>query len=113
MTAFSTGILGREIKTHRILEFGMRPRRHRAEWTKEPLTALSNSLNLGVTTLELDTHLTEDGRVIVWDDDAFQANKCLGTPDATAGDPEFPMGATAWPSCPWRRSRRPIAASFS
>ncbi|WP_396020163.1 glycerophosphodiester phosphodiesterase family protein [Arthrobacter sp. ISL-69] len=45
------------------------PRSHRGgrgEWTEESLAAFGNSLRLGVTTLELDTHLTEDGKVIVW-----------------------------------------------
>jgi glycerophosphoryl diester phosphodiesterase len=62
----------------------------RGEWTEESLAAFSNSLALGVTTLELDTHLTEDGKVVVWHDDTIQANKCIDTAPATAGDPEFP-----------------------
>ena len=62
----------------------------RGEWTEESLAAFANSLALGVTTLELDTHLTEDGKVIVWHDDTIQATKCLDTAPATAGDPEFP-----------------------
>ncbi|VXC50618.1 Glycerophosphoryl diester phosphodiesterase [Arthrobacter sp. 9AX] len=62
----------------------------RGEWTEESLAAFSNSLALGVTTLELDTHLTEDGKVVVWHDDTIQANKCADTAPATAGDPQFP-----------------------
>ncbi|WP_457966008.1 glycerophosphodiester phosphodiesterase [Arthrobacter sp. D1-29] len=62
----------------------------RGEWTEESLAAFANSLALGVTTLELDTHLTEDGKVIVWHDDTIQATKCADTVPATAGDPEFP-----------------------
>lgn len=62
----------------------------RGEWTEESLAAFANSLALGVTTLELDTHLTEDGKVIVWHDDTIQANKCADTAPTTAGDPEFP-----------------------
>lgn len=62
----------------------------RGEWTEESLAAFTNSLALGVTTLELDTHLTEDGKVIVWHDDTISATKCLDTAPATAGDPEFP-----------------------
>lgn len=62
----------------------------RGEWTEESLAAFTNSLALGVTTLELDTHLTEDGKVIVWHDDTIQAGKCLDTAPATAGDAEFP-----------------------
>ncbi|WP_052690599.1 glycerophosphodiester phosphodiesterase family protein [Pseudarthrobacter chlorophenolicus] len=62
----------------------------RGEWTEESLAAFSNSLKLGVTTLELDTHLTKDGKIIVWHDDTIQANKCADTAPATAGDLEFP-----------------------
>jgi glycerophosphoryl diester phosphodiesterase len=62
----------------------------RGEWTEESLAAFTKSLALGVTTLELDTHLTEDGKVIVWHDDTIQAGKCKDTAAATATDPEFP-----------------------
>jgi glycerophosphoryl diester phosphodiesterase len=62
----------------------------RGEWTEESLAAFANSLELGVTTLELDTHLTEDGRVVVWHDDTIQANKCADTAPAAPGDAEFP-----------------------
>jgi glycerophosphoryl diester phosphodiesterase len=62
----------------------------RGQWTEESLGAFANSLKLGVSTLELDTHLTEDGKVIVWHDDAIQANKCQDTAPATPGDVEYP-----------------------
>ncbi|MDQ0617258.1 glycerophosphodiester phosphodiesterase family protein [Arthrobacter globiformis] len=62
----------------------------RGEWTEESLAAFANSLKLGVSTLELDTHLTEDGKVIVWHDDTMQANKCADTAPAKPNDPEFP-----------------------
>ncbi|MFC9351480.1 glycerophosphodiester phosphodiesterase family protein [Arthrobacter sp. NPDC057013] len=62
----------------------------RGEWTEESLAAFANSLKLGVSTLELDTHLTEDGKVIVWHDDTMQANKCVDTAPVTPNDPEFP-----------------------
>lgn len=62
----------------------------RGEWTEESLGAFANSLTLGVSTLELDTHLTEDGKVIVWHDDAIQAAKCADTAPATPGDADFP-----------------------
>lgn len=62
----------------------------RGEWTEESLAAFGNSLRLGVTTLELDTHLTEDGKVIVWHDDTIQAGKCLDTAPSTPGDAEYP-----------------------
>ncbi|MCU1532352.1 MAG: glycerophosphodiester phosphodiesterase [Arthrobacter sp.] len=62
----------------------------RGEWTEESLASFANSLKLGVTTLELDTHLTEDGKVIVWHDDTIQAGKCRDTAPAAPGDAEFP-----------------------
>ncbi len=62
----------------------------RGEWTEESLAAFANSLKLGVTTLELDTHLTSDGKVIVWHDDTIQADKCRDTAPATPGDANFP-----------------------
>ncbi|MDQ0822418.1 glycerophosphoryl diester phosphodiesterase [Arthrobacter sp. V4I6] len=62
----------------------------RGEWTEESLAAFAHSLKLGVTTLELDTHLTSDGKVIVWHDDTIQADKCRDTAPAVPGDPGFP-----------------------
>ena len=62
----------------------------RGENTEESLAAFAHSLELGVTTLELDTHLTEDGKVIVWHDDVIQPEKCADTDAASYGDPEYP-----------------------
>ncbi|MET3951047.1 glycerophosphodiester phosphodiesterase family protein [Arthrobacter sp. UYEF36] len=62
----------------------------RGEWTEESLAAFANSLRLGVSTLELDTHLTADGKIIVWHDDTIQADKCRDTAPAASGDPGFP-----------------------
>jgi glycerophosphoryl diester phosphodiesterase len=62
----------------------------RGEWTEESLAAFANSLKLGVTTLELDTHLTSDRKVIVWHDDTIQADKCRDTAPATPGDAQYP-----------------------
>lgn len=62
----------------------------RAEWTESSTAAFANSLELGVTTLELDTHLTEDDVVMVWHDDTIQPEKCRDTAPVTPGDPEFP-----------------------
>jgi glycerophosphoryl diester phosphodiesterase len=88
----STASLNSGIKTNeRNGSFDLQAHRGgRGEWTEESLAAFSNSLQLGVTTLELDTHLTEDGKVIVWHDDTIQANKCIDTAPATPGDAEFP-----------------------
>ncbi|GAA1348089.1 glycerophosphodiester phosphodiesterase family protein [Arthrobacter roseus] len=62
----------------------------RGEWTEESLAAFANSLELGVSTLELDTHLTQDGKVVVWHDDVLTPAKCADTAPAFDGDPEFP-----------------------
>lgn len=62
----------------------------RGEYTEESLTAFAHSLELGVTTLELDTHLTEDGKVIVWHDDVIMPEKCRDTAPAQPADPEYP-----------------------
>ncbi len=62
----------------------------RGEWTEESLAAFGNSLQLGVTTLELDTHLSEDGKIVVWHDDRIQPEKCRDTAPVTIGDVDFP-----------------------
>ena len=62
----------------------------RGELTEESMAAFANSLKLGVTTLELDTHLTADGKVIIWHDDTIQSDKCQDTAPATPGDAAFP-----------------------
>ncbi|MDF9751585.1 glycerophosphodiester phosphodiesterase family protein [Arthrobacter sp. ES3-54] len=62
----------------------------RGQWTEESLAAFANSLKLGVTTFELDTHLTSDGKVIIWHDDTIQADKCRNTAPATPGDTQYP-----------------------
>ena len=62
----------------------------RGEYTEESLTAFRHSLELGVSTLELDTHLSEDGAVVVWHDDTIQTEKCRDTAPVTSGDPDFP-----------------------
>lgn len=58
--------------------------------TESTLRAFANALELGVTTLELDTQLTEDGYVIVTHDRQVLAHRCQDTAPAFANDPEFP-----------------------
>lgn len=62
----------------------------RGQWTEESLTAFARSLELGVSTLELDTHLSSDNQVVVWHDDIMTSSKCADTAPAFAGDPAFP-----------------------
>lgn len=62
----------------------------RGEWTEQSRLAFENSLELGVTTLELDVVITEDGVPLVWHDPTIQADKCDDTAPVTADDPEYP-----------------------
>ncbi|WP_105036079.1 glycerophosphodiester phosphodiesterase family protein [Cryobacterium aureum] len=66
----------------------------RGEHTEESLVAFAASLQLGVSTLELDTHLTRDDAVVVWHDDVLTATKCRDTAAAFRGDPQFPYAGS-------------------
>lgn len=48
------------------------------------------AVRLGVTTLELDTQVTRDGKVVVTHDRATNPGVCTDTEPATPGDPQFP-----------------------
>nr|WP_218566597.1 glycerophosphodiester phosphodiesterase family protein [Vallicoccus soli] len=54
------------------------------------LPAFANALELGVSTLELDVQITEDGQAVVTHDRQVSAAKCRDTAPAVPGDPEFP-----------------------
>ena len=54
------------------------------------LPAFAKALELGVSTLELDTQITQDGVAVVTHDRKVNGSKCLDTTPATAGDPEYP-----------------------
>jgi glycerophosphoryl diester phosphodiesterase len=58
--------------------------------TESTLEAFSRALEIGVTTLELDVRLTEDGQAVVTHDRRVSAIKCRDTRAAVPGDPEFP-----------------------
>jgi glycerophosphoryl diester phosphodiesterase len=62
----------------------------RGETTEESLRAFAKSLELGVSTLELDVVLTEDRQPLVWHDPRIEATKCSDTAPAFPGDPEYP-----------------------
>ncbi|WP_231975943.1 glycerophosphodiester phosphodiesterase [Mycobacterium sp. E2462] len=62
----------------------------RGETTEESLRAYAKSLELGVSTLELDVVLTADGQPLVWHDPTIEAQKCSDTGPAFAGDPQYP-----------------------
>ncbi|MDN6323792.1 MAG: glycerophosphodiester phosphodiesterase [Corynebacterium sp.] len=50
----------------------------RGEYTEESVAAFDHALDRGVTTLELDVHLSADGVPVVWHDASIQADKCTG-----------------------------------
>jgi glycerophosphoryl diester phosphodiesterase len=54
------------------------------------LPAFANGLKVGVSTLELDVQITEDGQAVVTHDRKIDARKCQDTAPAAPGDPEFP-----------------------
>lgn len=59
-------------------------------FTESTLEGFGNALELGVTTLELDTQVTADGAVVVTHDRQISAAKCRDTAPTVPGDPEFP-----------------------
>ncbi|MEU6040136.1 glycerophosphodiester phosphodiesterase family protein [Actinomadura sp. NPDC047616] len=54
------------------------------------LPAFANALRLGVSTLELDVQITEDGQAVVTHDRRVDGRKCQDTGPAAPGDPEYP-----------------------
>lgn len=62
----------------------------RGETTEESLRAFAKSLELGVSTLELDIVLTKDRQPLVWHDPRIDETKCADTAPAFPGDPMYP-----------------------
>ncbi len=58
--------------------------------TEESLAAYAHSLELGVSTLELDIGLTADKVPMVWHDPTIQSDKCADTAPAFPDDPKYP-----------------------
>ncbi|PRX47618.1 glycerophosphoryl diester phosphodiesterase [Prauserella shujinwangii] len=54
------------------------------------LDAFARAMELGVTTLELDIQITEDGRDVITHDRRINPAKCADTAPVTPGDPEYP-----------------------
>jgi glycerophosphoryl diester phosphodiesterase len=54
------------------------------------LGAFGNAMQLGVSTLELDVQITEDGTAVVTHDRQISPIKCQDTAPAFPGDPEYP-----------------------
>ena len=58
--------------------------------TESSIASFSHALEMGVTTLELDTQVTKDGQVVVTHDRQISKNKCLDVAPVTGGDPMYP-----------------------
>lgn len=58
--------------------------------TESTLEGFAKAIELGVTTLELDTQVTEDGAVVITHDRQISRQKCEDTAPAFEGDPEYP-----------------------
>src|SRR6266545_3403521 len=58
--------------------------------SESTLSSFGNGIRLGVSTLELDIQITEDGQAVVTHDRRVDGTKCSDTAPATPDDPEFP-----------------------
>jgi glycerophosphoryl diester phosphodiesterase len=58
--------------------------------TEESLQGFANAMRLGVSTLELDTQVTKDQKVVVNHDRQVSTQKCQDTGPAFPGDPAYP-----------------------
>ncbi len=58
--------------------------------TEESLEGFAKAMHLGVSTLELDTQITRDEKVVVNHDRRVSAEKCRDTAPVAPGDPMYP-----------------------
>ncbi|MGZ4436949.1 MAG: glycerophosphodiester phosphodiesterase family protein [Nocardioidaceae bacterium] len=54
------------------------------------LPSFRRAIELGVSTLELDVQITQDGQAVITHDRQVNGKKCEDTGPATPGDPEYP-----------------------
>jgi glycerophosphoryl diester phosphodiesterase len=62
----------------------------RGQATGESLRAFAKSLELGVSTLELDVNITRDRQPLVWHDPIIDPQQCSDRGPAFTGDPSYP-----------------------
>ncbi len=62
----------------------------RGQATGESLRAFAKSIELGVSTLELDINVTKDQQPLVWHDPIIEPQQCSDTAPAFDGDPSYP-----------------------
>lgn len=70
---------GYDLQGHRGAR-GLRP--------ENTLPAVEAALDVGVSTLELDLHLSSDGRVVVWHDPFIEPSKCGVEPEKAGSVPD-------------------------
>jgi glycerophosphoryl diester phosphodiesterase len=58
--------------------------------SENTLASFGNAMRLGVTTLELDIQMTQDGVAVISHDRQLNGDKCADTAPVTPGDPEYP-----------------------
>ncbi|MEU6355776.1 glycerophosphodiester phosphodiesterase family protein, partial [Streptomyces sp. NPDC047072] len=89
-TAHATAYGGHEPPSHKR-QFDLQAHRGGLGMTtEESLEGFGKAMRLGVSTLELDTHVTKDEKVVVNHDRQISAVKCRDTGPVTAGDPMYP-----------------------
>lgn len=89
-TAHATAYDGHEPPAHKR-QFDLQAHRGGLGMTtEESLEGFGKAMRLGVSTLELDTQVTKDEKVVVNHDRQISAVKCRDTGPVTAGDPMYP-----------------------
>src|SRR5688500_5962554 len=94
--ALAAGLLGQTLVAApagagRGREFDVQAHRGGLGLTVEStIASFSHGLQTGVSTLELDVQITEDGHAVVTHDRKVSGNKCKDTAPYTPGDPEYP-----------------------
>ena len=79
LPAVESGWAALDVQGHRGAS-GLKP--------ENTLPGFETALDLGVTTLELDLHLTADGVPVIWHDPAIAKEKCRRDPAATVAAPD-------------------------
>ncbi|WP_020391316.1 glycerophosphodiester phosphodiesterase family protein [Kribbella catacumbae] len=94
--ALAAGLLGQTLVAipagaGRGREFDVQAHRGGLGLTVEStIASFSHGLEIGVSTLELDVQITEDGYAVVTHDRKVSGSKCKDTAPYTPGDPEYP-----------------------
>jgi glycerophosphoryl diester phosphodiesterase len=85
------GLVTVEASAYRGRELDLQAHRGGLGLTVEStIASFTRGLETGVSTLELDVQITEDGRAVVTHDRQITGSKCKDTAPYTAGDPEYP-----------------------